>query len=169
MTALRPLTAADVELWESVVNDPATRAPFDWFGFATAGGMRRRVEERRTVTEQGGQLAITDDEGAFLGEVSWFVRNWGPAPESNCWQVGILVLPEHRGHGHGTAAQALLADYLFAHTRAERVEAATDVENLAERRALRKAGFAEEGVLRRAHWRDGAWHDLVLHSRLRDG
>lgn len=138
---LRPLTLADVELWESVVNDAATQAPFDWFGFGTAGGMRDRVEQRTTITDTRGQLAVADDDGGFVGEVSWFVRHWGPAPESSCWQLGILVLPAHRGRGHGTAAQALLADYLFAHTRAERVEAA-EVDNAAERRA------PEQGRLR---------------------
>ena len=165
---LRPLTLADVELWESVVNGPATRAPFDWFGFATAGGMRHRVEERQTITDTRGQLAIADDDGGLVGEVTWFARHWGPAPESNCWQLGILVLPAHRGQGHGSAAQALLADYLFAHTRAERLEAATEVDNAAERRALLNAGFDEEGILRRALWRDRAWRELVLHSQLQN-
>jgi RimJ/RimL family protein N-acetyltransferase len=131
--------------------------------------MRRRVEQHQTITDQSGQLAITDDDGRFLGEVTWFARHWGPAPESTCWQLGILVLPEHRGRGHGSAAQALVTDYLFAHTRAGRIEAATDVANLAERRALLKAGFIEEGILRRANWRDRAWRDRALHSRLRDG
>lgn len=147
---LRPMTLADVELWESVVNDPVTRAPFDWFGFAPAGGMRRRVEERQTSTDTRGQLAIANDDGGLVGEVTWFVRHRGPAPESNCWQMGILVLPAHRGQGHGSTAQALLADDLFTHTRAERLEAATEVTNAAERRALAKAGFDEEGSLRRA-------------------
>jgi aminoglycoside 6'-N-acetyltransferase len=77
------------------------------------------------------------------------------------------VLPAHRGKGHGATAQRLLADYLFAHTRVERVQASTDVENAAEQAALTKAGFTREGILRRAQWRDGAWHDLVLFSRLR--
>lgn len=167
MTALRPLTLADVAVHEAVVNDPATRAPFEWFGFTTGGGMRDRVEQHRTITSEGGQLAITDEDGRFLGDVVWFRRTWGPAPEGDCWQIAALVLPEHRGRGHGSAAQALLADYLFAHTRVERIEAATDVDNTAERRSLRAAGFAEEGTLRRAHWRAGGWHDLVLHSRLR--
>jgi len=53
-------------------------------------------------------------------------------------------------------------------THAERVQASTDFDNLAERRALTKAGFQEEGTVRRAQWRAGAWHDMVLYSRLRE-
>ena len=34
-------------------------------------------------------------------------------------------------------------------------------------RALERAGYHREGVLRGAQWRAGAWHDLVLYARLR--
>ena len=42
-----------------------------------------------------------------------------------------------------------------------RIEAETDVENLGAQRALEKAGFTREGVLRSAQWQRGGWHDLV--------
>ena len=49
-----------------------------------------------------------------------------------------------------------------------RVEASTDVTNLAEQRALEKAGFTREGVLRGAqHRADGVHHDLVGYAILR--
>jgi RimJ/RimL family protein N-acetyltransferase len=50
----------------------------------------------------------------------------------------------------------------------ERIEASTDVENIAEQRSLEKAGFTREGILRRAQWRAGAHHDLVSYSILRE-
>jgi RimJ/RimL family protein N-acetyltransferase len=49
----------------------------------------------------------------------------------------------------------------------ERLEASTDVGNLAEQRALERAGFTSEGTLRHAQFRDGEFHDMVLYSRLR--
>jgi RimJ/RimL family protein N-acetyltransferase len=33
--------------------------------------------------------------------------------------------------------------------------------------ALEKAGFAREGILRHAQFREGGFHDLVLYSKLR--
>ena len=60
-----------------------------------------------------------------------------------------------------------MAAYLFETTDANRVEASTDVENLAEQRALEKAAFVREGINRGAQWRAGAHHDLVLYSKLR--
>ena len=41
------------------------------------------------------------------------------------------------------------------------------MENLAEQRALERAGFTREGVLRQAQFRDGGFRDMVLYSRLR--
>ncbi|MFB9895158.1 GNAT family N-acetyltransferase [Planobispora takensis] len=38
---------------------------------------------------------------------------------------------------------------------------------MAEQRALKKAGFTREGVLRGAGFRAGEWHDGVLYSFLR--
>jgi L-amino acid N-acyltransferase YncA len=71
------------------------------------------------------------------------------------------------GRGYGTQAQRLLARYLFAHTTAHRIWAGTQVGNLAEQRALEKAGFTREGVTRATGWRDGAWRDGVIYSLLR--
>jgi RimJ/RimL family protein N-acetyltransferase len=85
------------------------------------------------------------------------------------WNIGINLIPEGRGQGFGPEAQRGLAERLFATTDANRVEAMTDVENNAEQRALEKAGFVREGVLRGAQFRAGAWHDLVVYSLLRQG
>jgi RimJ/RimL family protein N-acetyltransferase len=57
--------------------------------------------------------------------------------------------------------------YLFAHTTAHRIWAATEAGNVPEQRALEKAGFTREGVLRGVGWRDGAWRDGVTFSVLR--
>ena len=89
-------------------------------------------------------------------------------PSQSGWNVGIALLPEARGHGHGTDAQVLLAAYLFENTDVNRIEAQTDVANIAEQRSLEKAGFVREGTARGAQFRSGAYHDLVTYSILRN-
>jgi RimJ/RimL family protein N-acetyltransferase len=81
--------------------------------------------------------------------------------------MGVWIAPEHRGKGHGVEAQRQLAAYLFEHFYLERVEASTDIDNAGEQRALEKAGFTREGVLRHAWFRAGAWRDIVMYSKLR--
>src|SRR5918995_1504555 len=83
-------------------------------------------------------------------------------------QIGIVLLPEHRGRGVGSRAQQLLADYLFSTTTAHRLEAVTEVDNFAEQRALEPAGFIREGVLRGRGFVRGQRRDGYIYSPLRD-
>jgi RimJ/RimL family protein N-acetyltransferase len=43
-----------------------------------------------------------------------------------------------------------------------------DATNVAEQRALEKAGFTREGILRGTTFRQGRWHDQVMYSVLRE-
>ena len=114
------------------------------------------------------QLAVIDEAGALLGSVSWRPARYGPNRGSRAWNIGIELMPEARGKGYGSEAQRLLAAHLFATTDAHRVEAGTDVDNVAEQRALEKAGFKREGVLRGAQSRPDGRHDLAIYSVLRE-
>jgi [ribosomal protein S5]-alanine N-acetyltransferase len=99
--------------------------------------------------------------------VSWRTIATG-GPDCGCLEIGALLFPEHRRQGLGTAAQRLLTGYLFATTLANRIQAITNVENLAEQRALERIGFRREGVMRGLAFDSGRWHDGVLYARLRD-
>ena len=105
--------------------------------------------------------------GDPLGTVQYHLVRYGGNAESTGWMIGIDLLPASRGHGYGAEAQRLLAEWLLETTAANRIEAQTDVENLAEVRALEKAGFQRDGVLRGAQFRSGGYHDLIVFSSLR--
>ncbi len=103
----------------------------------------------------------------LVGSVSWFTVQHGPSAACPAFNVGISLFAEHRGQGYGASAQRQLCDYLFATRLVERVEAGTDVDNVAEQRALASAGFHREGALRHAQFWAGHWRDVILYSRLR--
>ena len=105
------------------------------------------------------------DDDRFLGEVQWHEVMQGP--DSRCWNIGIALLSAERGKGYGPSAQRCLAEYLFATTQVNRVEASTELVNAAEQRALERAGFTREGVLRGACFGGGLWRDMVMYSVLR--
>ena len=113
------------------------------------------------------RMVVTEDE-LPVGSVSWHSVYYGPNLGSRSYNIGIGLAESARGRGIGSTAQRLLAQHLFATTDVQRVEASTDVDNIAEQRALGKAGFAREGVLRSAQFRSGGWHDLVAFSVLRE-
>jgi RimJ/RimL family protein N-acetyltransferase len=127
--------------------------------------MRRKVESGEAFPTFGGltgQLAV-EAEGTFVGGVSWHPSHYGPI-EAPAINIGIGLIPSARGKGHGTEAQWLLTAYLFSCTTVNRIEASTDVENIAEQRSLEKAGFLREGILRGAHFREGRYNDMVIYG-----
>ena len=164
---LRPVRRADRDMLERGWGPRAARAHHNWFGVPPDGQLRRRFDQDGLLGEDRGNLLVELPDGNLAGDVSYFAVFHGPNPGSRAFNIGIALLPKHRGHGHGTEAQRQLAAYLFAHTMVERLEASTDVGNLAEQRALERAGFTREGTLRHAQFRDGEFHDMVLYSRLR--
>ncbi len=159
-----PGDAALLELWQG----PDYRGEFNEFGLP-AQPMSGVLRERGLIdAERGTMIVETRDGGRPIGSVSWHGVRYGPNPESRAWNIGINLVPDARGRGFGGEAQRLLADWLFANTAANRVEAMTDVENRREQRALEKAGFLREGVARGSQYRAGAWRDLVVYSVVRD-
>jgi RimJ/RimL family protein N-acetyltransferase len=166
LVRLVDVTPADADLLDRL---HATQAG----GFNDLGQDRKRlppeawVEGRLRGDSRGELFVERRADRKIVGTISWHRVSYGPNPRSQSWMIGIDLAPEGRGQGLGTEAQRLLTDWLFETTEANRVEASTDVDNIAEARALEKAGFRREGVNRGAQYRAGAYHDLVVFSKLR--
>lgn len=95
------------------------------------------------------------------GEMVWY----GPTITSKALNIGISLVEDFRGKGIGVIAQRLLAEELHRLGFA-RVEAQTDVQNIPEQKALKKAGFLFEGVARHAQGRADGIHDLQVWSHI---
>ena len=153
---LRQVAVGDIPLLDEWRRDPRAEGEFNDFGLAP------------TRSAVDGNHLLVEADGEPIGTVSWQEVRYGPNDESRGVNIGIALIPEARGKGHGAVAQRMLARYLFATTPVNRVEASTDVENIAEQKSLERAGFTREGVLRGAQFRAGAWHDLIGYACLRD-
>jgi len=161
---LRAVAESDLPVIYRLTSEPEATGEHEWFGWQDPWHYRRRWEADGMLGEDGGVLMV-GHEDEVLGFVSWSKRR--TARTSFCWNMGIALLPEARGHGYGTAAQRELVRYLFLHTQVNRIEASTEIGNLAEQRALEKAGFTREGVMRGAGFQGGRWHDGAVYSVLR--
>jgi RimJ/RimL family protein N-acetyltransferase len=162
---LRPVTEADLWLFQRFVVEPGLIG-LDWSGFRDAQAPVRRFAEDGFFGPDDSRLMVWADNeaaglvswrsGSYDGDVTWY------------WEIGIALLPQYRGRGIGWRAQAMLTAYLFEHTPVQRIQAATHPENIAEQKALEKAGFRLEGVIRACEFRAGKYRDGCLYSRLRD-
>ena len=166
---LRDVTLGDADTLDEWATDPGRIGGFNDFGLPPNPTPRDTLAEGPLRNERNGVLIVELIAGDQpIGTVSWHKVSYGPPDTSAAWNIGIELVADARGKGYGSEAQRLLADYLFATSPVNRVEASTDVENVAEQRALERAGFAREGVQRGAQFRQGQYHDLVTYSRLRD-
>ena len=152
---LRPVDESDLAPLERIDKEPALSEPFEWTGFRSPGNRRLRWEKDGYLGEGDSLLVVSLPDGTPAGIVVW-KRAGGTASLGGCFEIGILLLPDPR-RGLGDVVQALLADHLFSTTLAHRLEALTEFDNVAERRALERAGFLQEGTLRGRAFIRGGW------------
>ena len=165
---LRPVAESDLALLETWEADPNYDGEYNTFGLRPAGQARRSFAEHRFLADDHGKLLAATRAGEVVGDVSYRLVKHGGGIANRVYEIGITIAPDHRGRGYGGETQRLLAAYLFATYPIARVQATTDITNVAEQRALERAGFTREGVLRQAQFRAGTWHDIVMYSKLRD-
>ena len=161
---LRAFEEGDLGCFDRFANDE-DYSPLEWSGFRSAELWRRRWQEDRLLGTSPYFLvvaAVADD--SIVGWVDWR-QNDRPGP--GVWEFGVLIDPEHRGRGAGTAAQRLLVDYLFLNTPCHRVWAGTDEDNVAEQRALERVGLKREGRVRGSGFRNGQWRDSYIYGMIR--
>jgi RimJ/RimL family protein N-acetyltransferase len=120
----------------------ATKAGRDWFAFVIC--------------------LVADDRPIGRADVFEIDRVNGSAG------FGIAI-GEHdqRGSGLGVDAVSALVDFCFGQLRLERVWLITDSANKRAQHVYEKAGFAREGVLRRAFYQDGIFQDDIRMAMLR--
>jgi RimJ/RimL family protein N-acetyltransferase len=164
---LRPVVQSDIAVLDSWTNDSAIQGSYNMFGLERENGSASGFQACGLLDDDQGTLMIVTLAGAIVGSISYHQVRYGPNIGSRAYNIGLNITPEYRNKGYGSEAQHLLAEYLLQTFPIARVEAATDITNLAEQRALEKAGFVREGVLRKAQWRAGDWHDLVVYSKVR--
>lgn len=167
---IREPTLADARVVDARSADPAMWGEFNDFGLPRPPSLEENLAYgKRMVAPDRGQLLIERiEDGTVMGDVGWHTVSYGPNQESRALNIGVSLSPDFRGQGYGAEAQRLLAKVLFDLFDVERIEASTDIDNVAEQRSLEKAGFTREGVLRQAQFRAGGRHDLVNYSILRD-
>ncbi|HJQ50872.1 MAG TPA: GNAT family N-acetyltransferase [Gaiellaceae bacterium] len=128
-------------------------------GFAQAW-LEIYEEERLAGTREA--FAIVDDGGEVLGLAL--------APkidrETRTAELGYVVAPEARGRGVATEALRRLTAWAFDELEMFRLELLISVDNTASKKVAERCGYAREGVLRSAYFKQGRREDTEIWSRL---
>ncbi len=118
------------------------------------------VEKWRTA--EHGLIRVIEVEGDVVGHVrsGWWWDAFTP------W-VDVVVKPERRNLGYGTAAGRWILHHLFTNTPAHVVHASTPDWNDDGLRFTDRLGFERAGALRRVGIRAGRYVDSVEFELLR--
>ena len=143
----------------------------EWFGelefwgeYKSLGQLSKGNIEKwydRAFAEGGRWFFMEKKDGTKVG----FMEHplWG-----NMQEIGYVLIPTERGKGYCTEAVQLIVDYLFLSKNIVRIQAVTHIENKASQRVLEKAGFKEEGIIRKGAFSWDNWVDIHLYSILRE-
>lgn len=84
-------------------------------------------------------------------------------------ELGIMIgNKKYQGQGIGTSATRKMLEHAFLNLNLRRVFLTVLSDNVAALKLYQKVGFAQEGILREAAYKNGLYKDLFLMSILRD-
>nr|BFE64289.1 GNAT family N-acetyltransferase [Dactylosporangium thailandense] len=159
---LRPWRLADQPAVLAAYSDPAIQR---WHCRAmdddeAAAWVAAWPERWSTETRAG--WAITTDGDEVAGQISLRALQLVDGQA----EVSYWVLPAFRGRRIAPRALGALAGWVFGTLGLHRLEVRHSVENTASCRVATVAGFAAEGVQRKALRHLDGWHDMHVHARL---
>lgn len=165
LVGLRARHASDVAvLHAELYDDVATRSRADsrpWRPIAPGS-----AASPYAVVEPGDGAAcfsvVALDDGELAGEALL----WNIDTHNRSAHLGISLRPAFRGRGFGADTVRVLCDYGFAVRGLHRLQLETLADNTAMIRAAERAGFTQEGRLRRAAWVNGEFADEVVFGLL---
>lgn len=160
MVTLARLTARDLKaaakvpfalsMEEPLSNPERARAVYDETGF---------------WTEDAGALAI-EVESRLVGVIQFYRAG----PGIRGYELNLVIFErEDWGKGYGVEALRLMASHLFAEkSNLKRLQFLVPTWNDRAARRVEDAGFASEGILRKAGYGAEGPEDLIVYSKVRD-
>ncbi|EJZ11950.1 GNAT family N-acetyltransferase [Mycolicibacterium vaccae] len=164
---LRPVRLRDAAQWSRIrLADRAHLEPWeptaelDWEVRHAVSSWPSVCSGLRSEARKGRMLPyVIELDGQLAGQLT--IGNVTHGALRSAW-IGYWVASASIGGGVATAALALGLDHCFGPVMLHRVEATVRPENGASRAVLAKAGFREEGLLKRYLDVDGGWRDHLL-------
>jgi RimJ/RimL family protein N-acetyltransferase len=148
----------DLKLIAEWINTPDFFGEFQPFIQVSGAELEKDYD---TMPPEERWFFIEKKDGSRVGTI-------GHYPNGKLFEIGYSVIPSERGKGYCSEAAKIMVDYLFLSKDIVRIQAHTNVRNVASQRVLEKVGFKKEGVVRKSVFVRGEWRDRYLYSILRE-
>ncbi|OAK96356.1 acyl-CoA N-acyltransferase [Phaeosphaeriaceae sp. SRC1lsM3a] len=120
-----------------------------------------------TLSLEGQEDAFRSDKKVTpIGMLNLHGGMSGDTRHHRTHDIGILIAPEHRGHGYGSEAVRWILNWGFEMAGLHRIGLQSGSFSSGAVRLWKRIGFKQDGVDREALWSNGSWHDEVRFSIL---
>jgi RimJ/RimL family protein N-acetyltransferase len=159
---LHAASSADLPFLSALARDPLVES-YLMPGAGELDRLEALLERAESEGGPSGLFVIQSDDGGPLGGLALqaFSRR-----SRLCELTTLMVSPQVRRTGVGTAAVRLACRHVLVEHGFHRLQAETYGDNVAGRRLFERAGFVREGVRRQAYWRRDRWLDGVIYGLL---
>ena len=123
--------------------------------------VKKELEEYEMPTK----WVVRHEKDGLIGSIG-NVCNYGV--DTHVEEIGYWLAAPYRGQGLMTTIVKVYSDWLFANTQLIRLEAHVFAHNPASVRVLEKAGFEQEGFLRKKHKKKDRFLDSYLFAKIKD-
>ncbi len=164
---LRAVERSDLPTFVRWFNDPEVRQYLDIYEPISTEGEEQWFEDlqKRQDVRVYALEARVGEEWVHIGNIGLHRIRW---KDRNA-VLGIAIgEKEYWGKGYGADAIRTILRFAFEEMNLHRVELEVIDFNHRARRCYEKVGFRYEGTRRQAVFRNGAYHDLIVMSILRD-
>lgn len=162
---LRSIRADELDIVYELITDVNHKGPYWHLNLPSEQEFRKEYAENGCWGKEEGRMLICTPEGDYAGELLYFK---GFDYQSGV-EVGYEIFhPKHYGKGMMSEALLLFCAFLFASRPINRVQVNLMAGNAGSKKVVEKCGFTYEGLMRKATWHNGIYHDLALYSLLRE-
>ena len=155
---LRVIEKEDLPLVTEWLNDPEYSGVYNPLIQLSKSELEK---EHDSIIPEKKWFIIEKKDGSKIGTIGHF-------PAGKLLEIGYSIIPRERGKRYCTEAVKIMVDYLFLSKNIVRVQAYTDVRNIASQKVLEKVGFRKEGTVRKFSFIRGEWRDVDIYSILRE-
>jgi RimJ/RimL family protein N-acetyltransferase len=155
---LRVKEKEDLELSAEWLNNPAFFGEYEPLVQMSKRDLQNLYDYK---SQDEGWFFIEKKDGSKVG-------NMNHRPVGTAQEIGYTLLPSERKKGYCSEAAMIMVDYLFLSKNIVRIQAHTDLKNVASQKVLEKIGFKKEGTIRKEEFVKGEWRDKYLYSILRE-
>ena len=154
--SIRAIEEKDIDFLYKI-NTQEFRGDYQEFEFESKQSMRKQFDSGAFCSDKF-KMLIAQKEDKILGIVYIsFVR-------TGLVNIGLVMCENERGKNLGTSITKIIVNYIFSNYDIARIQADTDINNVAAQKVLEKAGFIKEGIMSKYRFHHGKYNDSVLYA-----